>query len=62
MKQKTESVGRAVFVLVLRRGCEEEGCGKWLPDAAMDALSTKRTEFAQGFCASVWKRWEIGEG
>ena len=46
----------------LRWDCEEECRGKWLLGAAMDALSTKRPEFAQGVYAGVWKRWEIGEG
>ena len=46
----------------LRRDCGEEGRGKWLRGAVMDALSTKHTEFAQGFYVGVWKRWEIGEG
>jgi hypothetical protein len=64
MQRNSETVGRAVFCCLpgLRRDCGEEGRGKWLRGAVMDALSTKHTEFAQGFYVGVWKRWEIGEG
>jgi hypothetical protein len=47
-------VTRVVFFVALLRGdCEEQGRSKWLLGAAMDALSTKCPEFAQGFYAEL---------
>jgi hypothetical protein len=63
-RKNRETGGRALLGSLWLFGwdCGEEGFGKWTRGAAMDALSTKRTKFAQGFYIGVWKRWEIGEG
>jgi hypothetical protein len=52
----------AMWIVWKTGSCAELRLGKALIQAGVDALSTKRTGFAQGVCGPLWEAWEKGEG